>query len=486
MSENNEDASSANELPLDWMSSESERTIPASWNSITRLLKERVGSHMYDRWFSRMGLQQMDESRVVLSVPNAMHQYWIEDNYAPVLTTTVNEVLGSPRSIEFFVNAAAVKEEQDEVVLSPRAALPAKRDFVTAPANDEKRVPKALIDSCLNSRLSFANFVVGPNCSYSQAVARAVAEKPGKVYNPLFLHGAAGLGKTHLMHAIGLEILRLKPRKIVRYVNSENFTNEFIDAIRKNTTSAFRVKYRKVDVLLIDDIHFLAGKDSTQEEFFHTFNELFHSFKQIVLASDRAPSEIRNLETRLVSRFEWGMAAQLETPDLETRTAILKQKVQECDVQMEDWVLQFIASRVRTNVRRLEGALVRVAAHISLDGTPLTEQMIEGMIKDLVDDAAGKSITIDVIQKVVADHFDVRLSDMTSRRRPKAIAQPRQIAMYLAREFTKSSLKDISEAFGKKDHGTVIHACKTINGLMDAGDDFRRVVMGLTEKLKRL
>lgn len=485
MSDQNEEVSAPIQLPLQWTESDRQSNQYEPWHNITRLLRERVGHHMYDRWFSRMGLQQLDEARIVLSVPNAMHQYWIEDNYSPVLNSTVTEVLGGGRSIEFFVNAA-VREERDEAVLVARAAQPAKRDFITAEGTDEPRVPKALIESCLNRRLSFANFVVGPNCSYSQAVAKAVAEKPGKVYNPLFLHGAAGLGKTHLMHAIGLEILRVKPKKIVRYVNSETFTNEFIDSIRRGNTAAFRAKYRRVDVLLIDDIHFLAGKDSTQEEFFHTFNELFHSFKQIVLASDRPPSEIRNLESRLVSRFEWGMAAQIESPDLETRTAILKQKVRECSVQIDDWALQYVASRVRTNVRRLEGALVRVAAHVSLDGTPLTEQMIEGMIKDLVDDAAGKAVTIDVIQKVVAEHFDVRLSDMTSRRRPKAIAQPRQIAMYLAREFTKSSLKDIGEAFGKKDHGTVIHACKTITALMAAGDDFQRVVMGLSEKLRRL
>ena len=486
MSETNADKADSEELPLMWNDQESPASVPPSWKSITSILHQRVGATSFERWFGQVGLQKLDESSIVLSVPSSMHQYWIEDNFQIPLGQAIIEILGGPRMIEFFVNEQPSNDSENELVMAPRATQPAKREVITAASASDSKTPRVLSDSGLNPRLSFENFVVGPNCAYSQAVAKAVAEKPGKVYNPLFLHGAAGLGKTHLMHAIGIEILRLKPRKIVRYVNSETFTNEFIDSIHKKTTAAFRNKYRKVDVLLIDDIHFFAGKDSTQEEFFHTFNELFHGFKQIVLASDRPPSEIRNLETRLVSRFEWGMAAQIESPDLETRTAILKQKVQECNVQMEDWMLQFIASRVRSNVRRLEGALVRVAGHLSLDGSPLTEQMIEGMIKDLVDDTAGKAVTIDTIQKIVAEHFDVRLSDMTSRRRPKSIAQPRQIAMFLSREFTQCSLKDISEAFGKKDHGTVIHACKTVSGLMTATDDFRRMVTGLMETIKRL
>ncbi len=455
------------------------------WQNITGLIKERVGVSMFDRWFSRVGLEQMNDTRLILSVPNAMHQYWIEDNYAPILDGAVSDTLGGTRAIEFFIRKEASSEE-NQIALAPRSPVSnGKRESNNVSVAEVPTSRKALLDCGLNSRFTFQSFVEGPNCAYSCAVARAVAEKPGKVYNPLFLHGPVGLGKTHLMQAIGHEILRLKPRKVVRYVTSEAFTNEYIEALRKSSISAFRNKYRKVDVLLIDDIQFLAGKDSTQEEFFHTFNELFNSYKQVVLTSDRAPSDIRNLESRLVSRFEWGLAAQIESPDLETRTAILHQKTSEWAVQVDEWVLTFLATNIRTNVRRLEGALMRVAAHVSLGKTEMTPSLLENMLRDIIEETGSKAVTIDSIQKIVAEHFDIRLADMTSRRRPKSIAQPRQIAMHISRELTKSSLKDIGEAFGGKDHGTVIHACKTITAMMAANEEFRRTVSTLIEKVKR-
>jgi chromosomal replication initiator protein len=288
------------------------------------------------------------------------------------------------------------------------------------------------------------------------------------------------------MQAIGQEILRLKPRKVVRYVTSETFTNEYIEALRHNRVSAFRQRYRKVDVLMIDDIQFLAGKGSTQEEFFHTFNDLFNSLKQIILTSDRAPSEIKNLEDRLVSRFEWGMATIIESPDLETRTAILRQKMTDWSVQVDDSVLTFLAENIRTNVRRLEGALMRVAGRVSLgSGEPLTPKALELLLRDIIEEAESKAVTIDWIQKVVAEHFDIRLADMTSHRRPANIAIPRQIAMHLARELTKASLKEIGEAFGGRDHGTVIHACKSVTKKSASKEDFRRTVAALIENVKK-
>jgi chromosomal replication initiator protein len=445
--------------------------------AVREKLRERTGAAAFEKWFACLKFISEDATEVTLGVPDLMHQYWLEDNFLPVLGGTITEVLGGTRGLRLCPMEAD--------------AMPAVEDHGThssshhSGAHDERRFAKTMMGSGLNMRFSFDTFVVGPNCSYSCAVSKAVADKPGKTYNPLFLHGQAGLGKTHLMQAIGQEIVREKPRKVVRYVTSETFTNEYIDALRHGGISSFRDRYRKLDVLLVDDIHFFAGKDSTQEEFFHTFNELSNSHKQIVLASDRPPSQIPNLENRLVSRFEWGLATQIEAPPLETRIAILRQKMMDWTVRVPDWVLDFLGERIHINVRRLEGALMRVAAHVSLGGAELSREFLESLLSDIMDDTQKRSISIDYIQKIVAEHFDIRLADMTSRQRPRSIALPRQIAMYLAREMTPSSLKDIGYAFGGKDHGTVIHACKSISAKM-AAEDFRRTLATLTEKIKKI
>jgi chromosomal replication initiator protein len=445
---------------------------------------------MVERWFSRAGVHELDAVHLVIRVPNLMHQYWIEDHFMASVIEVVAEALGSAREIAFQIvdDPAEKMPLLREAARSSDHALPKDAVVESIPgplSGSDSRLFKLLSSSGLNSRFSFDSFVEGPNCAYSVAVAKAVAEKPGKTYNPLFLHGSVGLGKTHLMQAIGQEILRNKPRKVVRYVTSENFTSEYIEALRHHRVSDFRRKYRMVDVLLIDDIQFLAGKGSTQEEFFHTFNDLFNSLKQIVLTSDRAPSAIKNLEDRLVSRFEWGMATVIESPDLETRSAILRQKMTDWSVQVDENVLTFLAEHIRMNVRRLEGALMRVAGHISLaGGDALTPQSLENLLRDIIEEADSKAITIDWIQKLVADHFDIRLADMTSHRRPAHIAMPRQIAMYLARELTKSPLKEIGEAFGGRDHGTVIHSCKAVRKKAASDENLRRTLSSLTEKAR--
>ena len=438
-------------------------------------LRERLGPAMFERWFAKVEPIALDGEHVKLLVPSLIHLYWIEDNFKNVLDAAVADVVGGTRLVELLCPG-------DDALGSDASK---ETDASSKASKEGHRLTRSLLDSGLNSRFSFDSFVVGSNCSYSCAAARAVADKPGKNYNPLFLHGSAGLGKTHLMQAIGQEVLRQKPRKTVRYVTSEAFTNEYIDALRRGGVMSFRRKYRDVDVLLIDDVHFLGGKQSTQEEFFHTFNDLHIAHTQIVLASDRPPSEIANLEARLVSRFEWGLATQIQTPDLEVRSAILRQKMRDWTVPVQDWVLEFIAAHIQTNVRRLEGALMRVAAHISLGGAPLTEQVLETMLNDILEAAEARAISIDYIQKVVADHFDIRLADMTSTRRPKSIVVPRQIAMYLARQLTKNSLMDIGDAFGGRDHGTVIHACSTVTQRM-ASEDFRRTISALIEKIKKI
>src|SRR5258708_9981012 len=298
------------------------------------------------------------------------------------------------------------------------------------------------------------------------------------------MYGGVGLGKTHLMHAIGQAILaKRKPVKVV-YVSSEAFTNEFIDAIQNNTLIRFRKRYRQTDVLLIDDIQFLADKGRTQEEFFHTFNTLFDGHKQIVLSSDRPPNEIANLETRLVSRFEWGLTAELQPPDAETRVAILRKKAATMEVKLSNEILEFLANRIRTNVRRLEGALMRVASYASLNEGQLTSlEKVEHLLKDLLQEEARRAITIDQIQKRVAEYYDVRLADMTSKRRPANIAFPRQIAMYLSRELTKSSLTEIGEAFGGRDHGTVLHAHRLVKERIRDDAKIRQIVSFLDQQL---
>jgi chromosomal replication initiator protein len=481
---------SGDELPLGFSGGIVTSPEQQAWEQICLLLKARIGPSMVERWFSRAGVHELDAVHLVIRVPNLMHQYWIEDHFMASVIEVVAEALGSAREIAFQIvdDPAEKMPLLREAARSSDHALPKDAVLESIPgplSGSDARLFKLLSSSGLNSRFSFDSFVEGPNCAYSVAVARAVAEKPGKTYNPLFLHGSVGLGKTHLMQAIGQEILRNKPRKIVRYVTSENFTSEYIEALRHHRVSDFRRKYRMVDVLLIDDIQFLAGKGSTQEEFFHTFNDLFNSLKQIVLTSDRAPSAIKNLEDRLVSRFEWGMATVIESPDLETRSAILRQKMVDWSVQVDENVLTFLAEHIRMNVRRLEGALMRVAGHISLaGGEALTPQSLENLLRDIIEEADSKAITIDWIQKLVADHFDIRLADMTSHRRPAHIAMPRQIAMYLARELTKSPLKEIGEAFGGRDHGTVIHSCKAVKKKAAADENLRRTLSSLTDKAR--
>ncbi|MDQ6625359.1 MAG: chromosomal replication initiator protein DnaA, partial [Verrucomicrobiota bacterium] len=346
----------------------------------------------------------------------------------------------------------------------------------------ERRIGNSL---GLNPRNTFESFVVGPNNEIAHAASLAVAQSPARTYNPLFIYGGVGLGKTHLMQAIGQYVWSKKKNAKVMYLSSEVFINDFIDAIQHSTLVKFRKRYRQADLLLIDDIQFLGGKERSQEEFFHTFNTLFDGHKQIVLSSDRPASEIANLEHRLVSRFEWGLTAELQPPDVETRTAILRKKARTLHINLRDEIFDFLALRIRTNVRRLEGALMRVASFASLSGKELTSEVVEHLLKDILNEEARHAVTIDQIQRRVAEHFDVRLADMTSKRRPANIAFPRQIAMYLARELTKASLNEIGEAFGGRDHGTVLHACKLVKKRMVEQDKIRQTISFIDSSLQR-
>ena len=437
------------------------------WTRIADAIRPRVSPDTFQRWFSAVHLVELTDHHLTLRVPNNIYQLWIETNFMPLIQDVVRGEFGAERGIRFSV-------ENGEAVAPPPEALGMAAEPKAASSSHE-----------MNPRNTFESFVVGANNQFAHAAALAVAQTPAKTYNPLFVHGGVGLGKTHLMQAIGQFALTPKKHPKVMYLSSEQFTNEFIDAIQNSTLVRFRKRYRQADVLLIDDIQFLAGRERTQEEFFHTFNTLFDGHKQIVLSSDRPPSEIANLEARLVSRFEWGLTAELQPPDVETRVAILRKKAQALDIKLPDAVFQFLADRIRTNVRRLEGALMRVASYASLSQKELNSEIIEHLLRDILREEAKRVITIDQIQRRVADRFDIRLADMTSKRRPANIAFPRQIAMYLARELTKASLSEIGEAFGGRDHGTVMHAHKLVKKKVSGDEELRQIVSMIDSQLQR-
>ena len=455
-----------------------------NWSSISEVIRQRISADGYERWFHGVDIVSDDGIRMVLSVPNPIHQFFIESNYLPLVQDAATEVLGSARKIQFVAPG-----REDGVAMAANSATPQEAPAPKVTVRERAAAPASSAASGsasgLNSRNTFETFVVGSNNQFAHGAAIAVAKSPAKTYNPFFVYGGSGLGKTHLLQSIGHYVLANQKSARVVYLSSEQFTNEFIDAIQHGTLVKFRKKYRQADVLMIDDIQFLAGKERSQEEFFHTFNTLHDGHKQIVLSSDRPASEIEKLEQRLVSRFEWGMTAELQPPDMETRIAILKKKAEGLHINVEPWVIEFLADRIRNNVRRLEGALMRVASYKSLSDREITRDVIENLLRDIFQEQARRAVTIEQIQRKVAEHYDVRLADMTSKRRPANIAFPRQVAMYLARELTNSSLNDIGDAFGGKDHGTVIHACKLIKRRINEDEQTRHTIKMLDSQLQR-
>lgn len=445
--------------------------LEALWTQISSALRAELGEGVYDRWFSTLRLAEAGAREVTLVIPNSIYQVWIESNYGSQLQASLMTVFGAKRKITFRVE-------------NGHASEPAAPAEAAAP---EEPVEAAGVAGArgLNPHYVFDTFVVGANSEFAHAASLAVAKSPARTYNPLFIHGGVGLGKTHLLQAIGHHLAALRRGTKVAYVRSETFTNEFINAIQTNSLVKFRRRYRQADILIIDDIQFLAGKERSQEEFFHTFNSLFEGRKQIVLSSDQPPSEISQLEQRLVSRFEWGLTAELQPPDMETRLAILRKKAAGLEVSLPAHVLEYLAHRIKSNVRRLEGALLRVASFSSLSGRPLTDESIEHVLRDILQEEARRAVSIDQVQRKVAEHYDVRLADMTSKRRPANIAFPRQVAMFISRRLTKCSLQDIGEAFGGRDHGTVIHACKKVQVRMDKEESLRQVVRFLETALQR-
>jgi chromosomal replication initiator protein len=445
------------------------------WGSAQEHLRSMLSADTYNLWFAPLAASTLDGNSLVLEVANDFCEVWLKDNYMGLLQDVIALSAGRQLAIKFKVGSTAVALVDSTHRVAPKAK--------SAEPAVERNSHHG--DLNFNPKNTFETFVVGNNNNFAYAAAQAVAQAPGKSYNPLFLYGGVGLGKTHLLHAIGQHVAGSRKGARVAYVSSEKFTNEYIDAIQNNQLVRFRKKYRQTDVLLIDDIQFLAGKERIQEEFFHTFNALHEAHKQIVLTCDRPASEIQNLEHRLVSRFEWGLVTDLQPPDVEMRLAILNKKAQIMGVALSEEVMNFLANRIRTNIRRLEGALIRVASYASLTGKKLTIEVVEGLLREILHEEGRFSISIEAIQKKVAEHFDIRLADMTSKRRPENIAFPRQVAMFLSRQMTESSLSAIGEAFGGRDHGTVLHACRLVKDRMEVDPNVRQVVSYLEKQLMR-
>ena len=415
------------------------------WEEACSHLEDTLPKDIFEKWIAVIQCRSIEGNKVVLVVGNDFYQSWLVEHYLPLIRKALTAVSGCEMQIDLTVDYSLIGEQPEEKREKRHSILPSKKPAETN----------------LNKNYTFDSFVVGPSNQFAHAAAIASAQSPSRAYNPLFVHGDVGLGKTHLMQAIGNFIHLKNLRGRVCYTTCEAFTNEYIDALQTNTLAKFRKKYRTVDALLIDDIHFLAGKERMQEEFFHTFNAIFENHKQIVMTSDRPAGELAGLAPRLVSRFEWGLVVELESPDVETRVAILRKKCEQLNLSIEQSLLFYIAERISSNIRRLEGALIRVASYVSLTGQSLDRSRLEYLLRDTLDQEQKLAVNIESIQKSVAEHFDIRLSDLVGPKRPQNIAWPRQVAMYLSRTMTNQSFPVIGEAFSRN-HATIVHACQLV------------------------
>ena len=422
------------------------------WGLAREALKNRLGADAVSRWLDPLSLSSVTDQAVVLEAPNPFFRDWVASHYLEALRSLAGE-----RELQIVAAVASAPAHVSAVMPAAVAPLRASGDTVAAPPEP---APPGW-DRGLNSKFTFDHFVVGPSNRFAHAASMAVAESPAKAYNPLFIYGGVGLGKTHLMQAIGQAIRQRGPSRRIVYISSEQFTNELIAAIQTKTTTKFRERYRTVDVLLVDDIHFIAEKEATQEEFFHTFNTLYDAHKQIVMSSDRSPKDIAGLEDRLVSRFEWGLVTDIQSPDLETRIAILRKKADEAGIEVPAAVTDFIAQQITSNIRELEGALIRVTAYCNLFNTPLSADVAREILKDMVREVSSR-ITLEDIQRRVADYFQLDVTEIRGTRRQRSILYPRQVAMFLCRRLTEASLPEIGRAFGGRDHTTVLHAVEKI------------------------
>ena len=445
------------------------------WSAALGEIQVTLTKGNYDTWFKDTAIVSEEDDVFLIGVPNAFAREWLESKYRQQVRETLHRLLSRTVDVR-FVNLTAASVRYDR----PVAAVPGAAPAADMAADRGRDTP---VGQLLNPRYSFSTFVVGSNNRLAHAAALSVAERPGHSYNPLFIYGGSGLGKTHLMHAIGHAVIGRHPKKRVAYATSEKFTNEFINAIRGQKSEEFRERYRRIDVLLIDDIQFLTGKEGTQEEFFHTFNAIHEEGKQIVLSSDRPPKAIERLEDRLRSRFEWGLIADISTPDLETRIAILRAKAEAQNVPVPPPVIDFLAQRIVSNIRELEGALTRIVAYATLNATPVTTQLAQEILQNILYNPRQKTLSPERIVETVAKYYGVPVEQLRGKARDKQVVLPRQIAMYLMREETEAPLLRIGEALGGRDHSTVLHGCEKIEREMAENDDFRRDVGALREML---
>ncbi|MFA6217472.1 MAG: chromosomal replication initiator protein DnaA [Candidatus Omnitrophota bacterium] len=427
--------------------------IHKDWKTVSEYLKSKLGDTVFETWIDPLKPKEGRGNTLILEAPDNFFRDWIDKHYKLIIQEAIQQA--TTEEVTFII--------ETNLKLKDSSAKPTLEKIKTS----IQELPDSLF---LNPRYTFDNFVVGHSNRHAHAYSMAVAESPAKAYNPLFIYGGVGLGKTHLIQAICHQIKSKNSHMKICYIASERFTNELIDAIQHHATSAFRQRYRHADVLVIDDIHFIAGKESTQEEFFHTFNTLYDAHKQIIISSDRPPKEIANLQDRLVSRFSWGLTTDIQPPDLETRVAILKKKIEREPIAVPDEVIFFIAQLIKTNIRELEGALIRVIAYSLLEEKAITIDLVKEVLKDLLKETK-KTITIDFIQRCVVEEFGMSLQDLKTKKRNKNIVLPRQVAMYLSREMTELSLPEIGTFFGGKDHTTVLHSYSKIKTELKKNED---------------
>ena len=445
------------------------------WKDTLKHLELNLSSQHYSTWIKPLKLLKIEQDTIHLEVPNRFVLDWVKENYSNLIQKILVDLSAVNYRLDFNV-AQQIKKHPPTIKKSTFSK-------VEKSSNDESTtLPNNVADINLNRKYTFDEFVSGSSNQFAYAAAMAVSNNPATTYNPLFIYGGVGLGKTHLVNAIGNAILKTTPQMRICYYTSEKFMNELINSLRYNRMDEFRNKFRSMDVLLIDDIQFIAGKERTQEEFFHTFNALYESHKQIIVTSDKFPKDIPGLEERLRSRFEWGLIADIQPPDVETKLAILKMKAEQNGIKLPEEVALFLANSVCSNVRELEGYLIRIGAYASLTATPVSLEMARDVLKDILVER-NRELTVEEILKKVSSHFNIKISDMKSAKRLKAVVLPRQIAMYLSRQLTSSSYPEIGERFGGKDHSTIIHAIRKIEKLMEDDFQLRSTIENLKNEL---
>ena len=448
------------------------------WSSLRDNLLEVIPADTFRVWFDNIRVGRLDEDGCELITPNEFSAIWIRDNYLDIIRREADRLVARPFTVELLGDIGNESSDSNDRMSPIPSSNTKSSSRMTGPALQGRSLG-------INPKNTFSNFIVGGGSELAHAACVAVSNAPAHAYNPLFLYGETGLGKTHLMHAVAHQALNRNPSCRITYVSCEKFTNEFIRAIQENTLTKFRSRYRSCDYLLIDDIQFLAGKERIQEEFFHTFNDIYDSQRQIFLTSDRPAGEIDKIESRLLSRFQWGLVADIQAPDWETRVAILTRKADAMGISIEPEIIEFLAKSIARNVRRMEGALTRVAGYVGLTRRKADLETVQRLLRDILREENLSRITIETIQKKVVDYYHLRMADMLSRRRPANIAFPRQVAMYLSRILTEHSLQEIGNAFGGRDHGTVIHACKTVENMMEQDNSIKYAVEYLNEELSQ-